>query len=230
VANKSERWIDHTGLNLIRIVIGSYFMATALGLIAGVDQSVMFLPVLPESGARLVGTALLFILSVGFMAGVFLRLISLMLALFILCSSVVDHYMHIETLAVSAFWRDLALSCAVLLSYSSFKRREIRNAALILRPKAYLIRSRGRSDSVAPRRVSSQVKPQTRRRQEEQNFDKSLRPLIAPTGPIRRPDTLLTKIEAEKPEQPPALPRQKRAQALPAPGDDEDIDNIFANL
>ena len=228
MANRSDRWIDHTGLNLIRIVIGSYFMAMALGLIAGVDPSGMFWPALPEPTARIVGTGLLFTLSVAFMAGVFLRLTALMLALFILCSSVIEHYMHIETLAVSAFWRDLALSCAVLLSYSSYKRREIRSAALILRRQARLIRPGGASGKIAPRRVNVQPKPQQRDR-EEQGYDRSLRPLIAPTGSICRPETLLTQANS-RPDTAPALPRKRSIYALPPPSDDEDVDNIFANL
>lgn len=219
MAKKSERWLDHTGLNLIRIVIGSYFMAISLGLIRGVDQAAMFAHLLPEESALLAGTALLFILAVAFMSGLALRLSALMLALFVLCSSVIQNYLHFETLTVSAFWRDLTLSCAVLLCYSSLKRRELRKAGVLMRRNAWRIR-RGRQAVVAPRRVTLSDRPA--RRAQGPDYETLLRPLIAPTGPIQRPETL---------NRVPAL-RQAAAPLMlsPPPADDEDEDNIFANI
>lgn len=222
MANKSERWLDHTGLNLIRIVIGSYFMAISLGLIRGVDQSALFITLLPEEAARLVGTVLLFTLSVAFMSGLALRLSALMLALFVLCSSVIENYLYFETLTVSSFWRDLTLSCAVLLCYSSLKRREVRKAGVLMRRNVLRIR-RGRQAVVRPRRVTMSDRPA--RRSDGPDYENVLRPLIAPTGPIQRPETLngTQVVPARRPTGAPLM-------LPPPPADDEDVDNIFANI
>lgn len=247
---KNERWLDHTGLNLIRIVIGSYFMAISLGLITGVDQSALFRPWLDAQTAQLAGTGVLFSLSMIFMSGVFLRMAALTLALFVLCSSAVGSFLSFEPQPISSFWRDLALVCAVLMSYSSLRRHELRNAALLMRRRAARIK-RGKFSTVTPRRVSVQGKPASkpaakaaRRHEKAPDYDRALRPLIAPTGPIQRPETLADarskSIAAQaRNNQPDArTQRAEKAQTVarrlrltPPPLDgDEDIDNIFSNI
>lgn len=229
VALKSERWLDHTGLNLIRIVIGSYFMAISLGLIGGFDQSAMFAPILPEAAARLVGTVLLFILAVGFMSGMFLRITALTLALFVLCSSVIENYLQLDTLIVSSFWRDLTLACAVLLCYSSLKRRELRKAALLMRRRGAWRARRGQSAGVMPRRVCAQG--HGGRQRGGADYDTMLRPLIAPTGPIGRPGAEHpARVDAAAAARPTAMPGPLRLLQRSAGGEDEDEDNIFSNI
>ncbi len=56
---KEDRWLNQTGLNLIRIIIGSYFAAIALDLVIGVDQKAMFLLFLPVHVADFVSATLL---------------------------------------------------------------------------------------------------------------------------------------------------------------------------
>lgn len=180
----NERSLDHTGQNLIRIVIGSYFMAIALGLISGFDQSAMFLSSMDQANAELVGTAILFISATAFMSGLQLRITSLVLALFVLCSSVIENYMQYENVLVSTFWRDLVLASAVLLSYSSLRRRDLRKASLILRHSSHRIVAGG--GDIAPRRVTPSTKPT--RRPADTDYERVLRPLIAPTQPIIKAD------------------------------------------
>ncbi len=61
--------LDQAGLNLIRIVIGSYFMALSLGLVAGLDPAVIFAPLMSPLLADIAGSTLMFCLSACFMAG-----------------------------------------------------------------------------------------------------------------------------------------------------------------
>lgn len=158
--SRQQRWIDYTGLNLIRIVIGSYFMALSLDLIEGSDPRVIFLPFLDPAAADLVTTVFLFSVTVAFMCGLFLRLTSLMLATFTLASSYVTNFMMPETAQIAEFWRDLTLVCAILLCYSCLKRNELRKAALVWRQRSRKPESK---DTVVPRRISATAPAKTPR-------------------------------------------------------------------
>ncbi len=160
MAQKNERWLDQTGLNLIRIVIGSYFMAVSLDLVVGVDQTVMFAPFAPYLLADLVGSTLLFVLSVAFMTGIYLRMTALMLALFVLGSSLIQNFLVAEFENVSDFWRDVTLASAVILNYSNLTRREMRRAALMHRRRTRVRKVPLPGDEIMPRRITppAQVK------------------------------------------------------------------------
>jgi len=213
VPKNSDRWLDHTGLNLIRIVIGSYFMAISLGLIGGVDAAALLEPLLPVPIGALAGTGLLFVLSAGFMAGVRLRLFALSLALFLLCSSIADNWADLASGIVAPFWRDLTLVAAVLLSYASLRRREVRHAALVLRRRATRMGSGG-TGLVRPRRVSFSNRRDLRR-SASADYEMALRPTLPPTGPIPPVDP---------------APRACRADTGASRDDVEEIDNIFVNI
>ena len=215
---KSDRWLDQTGLNLIRIMIGSYFMAISLGLIEGIDDSALFASFLPDKIAALVGAILLFVLSAAFMAGVFLRFFALTLAIFVLSSSIAGNFLQLGNGTVSPFWRDLTLVCAVLLCYASLRRREVRYAALILRRRAIRI-GHAKTHAVTPHRV--QMRNRLAPRRPEQGGKTILRPLNAPTGPIGCPDA-----SAAKAAGPDCLVREGDDLS---DGDGE-IDNLFVNL
>lgn len=166
MVHKDERWLNQTGLNLIRIVIGSYFVAVSLDLVIGVDQKALFLPVAPGVVADIVGSTLLFLTSVAFMTGFQLRITALVLALFIFCSSLVQNFLLAPVEDVSAFWRDVTLVCAIILNYSNMNRRELRRADLMRRRN--LARSRKIRvicPDVTPRRVQPQapVNPQVQK-------------------------------------------------------------------
>jgi len=227
VAQKSERWLDHTGLNLIRIVIGSYFMAISLGMIHGVDRAALFAPALPAPMAQWAGSALLFGLSLAFMSGLCLRLSALTLGLFVLASSVAEHFLFAQVGTMSFFWRDLALVGAVLLSYSALRRREIRQAALFMRRNGYRVRRK----RVLPRRVSPHPAPASgpegSSRGRAVGCDRALRPLIAPMAGLRRAQGDGQAVNAI----PLALPAPPSGEiASPSAREDDEIENIFANL
>ena len=122
---------DQIARNLIRIVIGSYFAALSLDLTTGLDKAILFAPFLDAKTADLVASTLILCLSLSFMLGYHLRLSALSLALLIFASSFAQNMIHVEPGAVSDFWRDLTLTCAVLLSYLTLSPRELRRASMI---------------------------------------------------------------------------------------------------
>ena len=156
MARKDERWLNQTGLNLIRIVIGSYFMAVSLDLVIGIDQTALFVPFMPFQVADLVGSTLLFVVSIAFMLGIRLRPTALVLALFVFCSSLMQNFLIAEFEDISAFWRDVTMVCAIILNYSNMNRREIRSADLIRRRRrvARIRKITMPGAEVTPRRVA----------------------------------------------------------------------------
>lgn len=143
--------IDQAGLNLIRIVIGSYFMALSIGLVAGLDPAAIFMSLMPVLPADILGGTVMFLLSACFMAGIHLRLVALSLAIFVFSNSLTQNMLHFVPGSVSAFWRDLTLTCAVLLTYSSLSRTALRRAS-VLAHRARLRRARETASN--PRRIT----------------------------------------------------------------------------
>ncbi len=210
--HRQQRWIDYTGLNLIRIVIGSYFMAISLGLITGISPPALFLSFTTPQVADLIGTVLLFAITAAFMLGLYLRLTSLMLAIFVLSSSVVQNLVVPDAALIEPFWRDLTLVCGVLLSYTGLKRSELSRAALVWRRGTPRLAS---DQVVTPRRVTTGSAP-SEREQTEYVWRSSFKPLMHP---------------APAPERPAPVLLHPGAARTPGPRPDEpEIENIFAAL
>jgi len=215
---KNDRWLNYTGLNLIRILIGSYLLAISLGLIEGFDQSALLRPFMPGMLADPAGTAVLFGLAACFMAGVHLRIFALALALFVLTSSLFATLAQFGAGTASVLWHDLVLVCAILLSYAPLRRRELRHAALILRHRTGRFGRRG-TRSVRPRRVKVPARniENAQRRPNSDEVAQALRPPIAPTGPIRRPEDL-------------SDIRHDASASIATAVESDDIENIFVNV
>ena len=215
-------------MNLIRIVIGSYFLAIALGLVAGVDEGALFAGAWPAEQASLAGSVILATIATSFMSGLCLRLSTLALALFVLCSSIMQTYVMAAPAGVSAFWRDMSLVCAILLCYGAANRREVRKVRWFLRRgQGWISRAGHSGTAVRPRRVAA--RGAARRRADSAEYDRMLRPLIAPTGPMARPPhghAAPSLPPVNRTETPPV---SSKTPPPPEPGDD-DVDNIFCNV
>ena len=122
--------VDQIGINLLRIVTGTFFMAVALELVDGFDPAVLFRPVLEPALARAAGAVTLLALAIWFMLGAALRLATLSLALFVLVSSFTSNFIASPVEDLSAFWYDLTLCCGVLLSYLTLDERRLRRASV----------------------------------------------------------------------------------------------------
>ncbi|QFT81039.1 hypothetical protein FIU89_10495 [Roseovarius sp. THAF27] len=185
-------------------------MAIALGLISGVVPPALFLSFTDPQTADLIGTVLLFSVTAVFMLGLWLRLTSLMLAIFVFATSVAQNLVLADTPLVEPFWRDLALVGAVLLSYTGLKRTEISRAAFVWRRSTPRLRN---DQVVVPRRVTAGATAADRAQQR------------ARTTSAMQP---LTRTQAVSPQ--PALERQKPRLVSATHGDSDEVENIFAAL
>ena len=125
-----NRWLVVLVLNLIRIALGSYFIGVSLDLVPGVDQRALFLPFLSYEWADLVGSTVLFCISVAFMTGIETRTFALALAIFVMCSSGAKNFFPFDLSHMAGFWRDITLSAAVLMAYTNVGRIEIQKPTL----------------------------------------------------------------------------------------------------
>ncbi|WP_162933071.1 hypothetical protein [Roseovarius sp. EL26] len=125
-----HRLIIQFALNLIRIALGSYFIGVSLDLFSGVDQRSLFLPFLSFEWADLVGSTLLFGISVAFMTGIHTRTFALVLTMFVMCSSVAQHIYPFDLGQIAAIWRDLTLSAAVLMAYTNVVQADMQRPSL----------------------------------------------------------------------------------------------------
>jgi len=138
---------DAAAQTALRILIASYFLAAALGLIPGTDLAVLFSAVLPDPTDSALAAGLVFIFSFMIMIGLHTRVAALMLAMMTFYSS----YLTMVSLGVEhelgAFWRDLALIAALLLTYSEPKigsqqrRRLVRRTVTPRRVEAIMARA-----------------------------------------------------------------------------------------
>lgn len=133
MGHQDGRWINQTGQNLIRIIIGSYFIASSLDFVQGVDKTALFSTFLDFKAADMVGSTALLAISVCFMIGANLRVSALMLAMFVFSSSLVQNFIHFEAGNISNFWRDLTMVCAVMLNYSNLNADDLYDAAIVAR-------------------------------------------------------------------------------------------------
>ena len=157
MGNHTARMIDRTAQALLRIIIASYFIAVALGLIPGTDFSVLTALFMPAPFDKAFAMALVFMLAYLVMMGLWLRGAALTLGLMTFWSS----YVGMISLGVSdelgSFWRDIALIAALMFTYGGPGSRCARCAELDedeeeLVPGwlAFLSRASDRSDSAGP--------------------------------------------------------------------------------
>ena len=150
----TTRWLDQTGLNIIRVIFASYFVAVSLDLVHGFDKQALFLSIFDPATADLIGSTLLFSLALLFMIGLHLRMTALTLALFVMTSSAVSAVHHFDFATLNIFWRDLAFTAAILLSYSTMSDRQLRRAVISGRRRDAMTTTVAANTHVQPRRVS----------------------------------------------------------------------------
>jgi len=110
-----QNTVSRTVLSVVRILIASYFLATATGLIFEPASRTVFDAVLLKHHAQLVSTSYLFITAFAIMVGFVVRPAALLLAVYIFWSG----FLHFDQMgtpeALAGFWRDMALLGAILL-------------------------------------------------------------------------------------------------------------------
>ena len=99
--------------HVTRLLIVSYFVALAIGLVEGADLTQLVSPFLEPTAARYVTRLLVLTLCALIFSGVFRRTAALVLALVLFWTSYLSLFSHGE---VGGFWRDLALIGGLLMS------------------------------------------------------------------------------------------------------------------
>lgn len=151
-AEKTTDYLSQSGQNLVRIVIASYFLAVSLGLIPGTVAWPLAAPFLPEPYAELAGKVVIFTTAYLVLVGAWLRVSALLLATVLFWSS---YIVNIGSSNLEAFWRDLALIGALILTYTqTLPRAASRRSALRWTPRVRRVQPRR---PVTPRRVVTVV-------------------------------------------------------------------------
>lgn len=114
-ASQRSTMVSRTVLSVVRILIASYFLATATGLIFEPASRMFLDAVLSHQNATLATTIYLFATSFLIMVGKAVRPAALLLAVYIFWSGFLHYDIGGSPEALGAYWRDMALLGAVLL-------------------------------------------------------------------------------------------------------------------
>jgi uncharacterized membrane protein YphA (DoxX/SURF4 family) len=119
MARKTARKIDFGDVAQlsVRMLIASYFMATAIGSIPGADTGALLSPLLTEPLSRVIGGSLVFTLATMILLGKQTRLAALILGLLTFYASYLQMVQIGIDHVLGAFWRDMALVAALMLTY-----------------------------------------------------------------------------------------------------------------
>jgi len=116
------------GHSAIRLLIVSYFMALALGIIKGTDLAVLAAPFMPEVFAKIVSGLGVLGLSSMILFGFHRRLAALLLAIILFWCSYLASVSPAGLEDIGSFWRDLALIGALLLTYAEAEGDKLASA------------------------------------------------------------------------------------------------------
>lgn len=152
--------IHFVGQNLIRIILASYFMAAALGLITGPISTPIFATFMDAHLAQVTGGVVTFVTAFLLLCGTQVRAVALLLGLQTFWSSYLMVFGPQALGTIDVFWRDLALVAALMLTYLSRDRASQARAAIV-RPHRR-VRPVGRGAKVTPKRVVPTGKPAER--------------------------------------------------------------------
>lgn len=106
-----------SGHSVVRLLIVSYFVALSFGVIEGTDISVLVSAVLPETFAQIVASGIVLALCAMILFGWHRQAAALILALSVFWASYLAMIASPDE-QLGAFWRDLALIGALVLSYA----------------------------------------------------------------------------------------------------------------
>ena len=214
MGGRRDAWLSQNGLKLIRVVIGSYFCAMAMGVPMGFDPFFLLGLVVPGETGRIIGAAALLTLAIAFICGVRLRLVSLMLAGFMIFSAIVKLVLVGDLVHVGALWQSIAFGAAVMMSYATLKPHELHRTAHIPVRTVRGAVARDIKERVAPRRV--RPKRGNAKTERPDPFARSFGPLIAPT------EQMIGGVLEDRPRRTVEPERIARVE--------EDVDNIFVNI
>ncbi len=155
--------------SVIRVLIASYLMAASVGIAPGPDLVPLFAPFMSDSGATALSTLVLFLLAYAMMAGIWLRITILLLAVTVVGESFMENFIIAEAPDLGAIWQDVVVLCALLQSLIHLTNRQLRKSAIVRRSK--------------PVRRIEAGDPSVRLRRDELPEQVQARPLSTPPKP-----------------------------------------------
>lgn len=111
-----------SGHTAVRLLISSYFIALGTGAIGGTDLSVLLVPFLPATAAKIITGAAVALLACLVLVGIHRRAAALLLAIALFWSSYLSLLSSSGHADIGGFWRDLALIGALILTYADAGR------------------------------------------------------------------------------------------------------------
>jgi len=121
-----------SGHSVVRLLIVSYFMALAIGLIPGTDITVLADPFMPWISARILTGTIVFSLACLILVGTQRRAAALLLAIVLFWASYIAMLSAEGAHIIAGFWRDLALIGALILTYADTENAKQNDAAAVL--------------------------------------------------------------------------------------------------
>ncbi len=125
--------INEIGSMILRVLIGSYFLAVALQIIPGTDLSILFDSILPAPIDGALSAGLVFLLAFMVMIGLHMRVAALVLAMMTFFASYLTMIQLGVDQELASFWRDIALIAALILTYSENDRRNLHRTRVVRR-------------------------------------------------------------------------------------------------
>ncbi|MBF9029859.1 hypothetical protein HKCCE3408_05590 [Rhodobacterales bacterium HKCCE3408] len=116
--NSGHARMSETARSLLRVLVASYFIVVALGFVPGTDFTVLEHLGGPSIIVGIVISALVFGLAFMVMIGAYTRLCALLLGLMTVFAAFLGLAHPGASLDIGAFWRDLALIAALMLTYA----------------------------------------------------------------------------------------------------------------
>lgn len=153
IKTSADPAFNATGLNMIRIVIASYFFAVSIGLIHGTQATILFEALTGPDIAAFLARCLTVTLSFLMICGLAVRISALTLGVVLFWSSFMTMTPEASLTGLDDFWRDLALVAALLLTYQPTGNRAQSRTAILRRTLAP--RRLAAKLLVAPRRVAA---------------------------------------------------------------------------
>lgn len=146
--------IDLSALKYIRLVVASYVMAIAFGIINGFDPNLYFSNFLPHPISLYVSKVFVVFCALMLFFGYFIRAASLYLSIVIFASSFQENFIFPVSGSIEALFTDLLLVGGLLSCYGPLSARQLRKQAVFGRWQRKVRIDRFKKARVTPRRVT----------------------------------------------------------------------------
>jgi uncharacterized membrane protein YphA (DoxX/SURF4 family) len=147
-------YISESGHLMLRLLIASYFIGAATGIVPFSSGREMAAILLPDAYAGFGYSAFMFTTSYLILMGRQIRAAALLLAVFVFWSSFLASFGPNRTLGLEEFWRDLALISGLLLTYAN--RAPVAGKELVKQKPGT-----AGAAAITPRRIMPSKKPRT---------------------------------------------------------------------